>query len=77
MNIEQDRVKVDEQKAPSKLSADLFILAKEKSGWNEEGSRIQEGKWRLDSVLELADLCSTHVVNIWSHKKTGFVLWIV
>ena len=35
-------MKADEQKATRKLSADLFILAKEKSGWNE-GFRVQGG----------------------------------
>ena len=47
MNIEQDRVKVDEQKATRKLSADLFILAKEKSGWNEEGYKEGSGGWAV------------------------------
>ena len=67
-------MKADEQKTARKLSTDLFILAKERAAGMRRGSGYIGGVWRLGSVLEHVDLCLTHVVNMWSHKKTGFGL---
>ena len=62
-------MKADEQKAARKLSADLFILAKDEAVRMRRGLGYIGEQWRLGSVLENVNLCLTKMVNMWGYKK--------